>query len=106
MVCGSGVRKPMFLLQYLPKIEVSSAAYPSFSFRQFPSASVGFRGLPPPYIVGIWTTWYVGGGGRVPEFLIQYVPKIEVRSAVFPILAPVGFRLFPWNTISSYIFGI
>ena len=41
-----GDRGPKFLSRYLPKIRVSSAAYPNFSFRQLPWASVDFRGLP------------------------------------------------------------
>ena len=65
-----GVRKPTFLVRYLPKIEVRSAVFPNFSFRQLPSDSVGFRGLPSPHILlefrqhGMWE-W--GEGAKVTE---------------------------------------
>ena len=49
MYVGGG-RKRRFLSRYIPKIEVFSASYPDFSFRQLPSASVSFCGLPSPHI--------------------------------------------------------
>ena len=38
-----GVRGPKFLSRYLPKIEVCSAVYPNFSFRQLPWGSAGYN---------------------------------------------------------------
>ena len=52
---------PKFLNKYLPKISVSSAAYPNFSFRQLPPASVSFRRLP-------WTS--VDNGQPSPHILL------------------------------------
>ena len=46
-----GDRGPKFLGQYLHKIRVFSAVYPNFSFRQLPSASVGFRGIQSPNLM-------------------------------------------------------
>ena len=91
-----GVRVPQFLSQYLAKIEVGSAVYPNFSFRQLPWATIS------SYIVRIQTTWYAGGG-RAPKFTIQYLPKIEVPIAVVPILASARFRQLPWPSGSTYI---
>ena len=62
---GGRARQPKFLSRNLPKIRVFSAAYPNFSFRQLPWASVGFRGqweTISTYNAGEQTTMYLGGG--------------------------------------------
>ena len=84
--------------QYLPKIEVRSAANPNFSFHQLPPSSVGFRGLPSPYIVGIQTTRYVvWGRGRKPKFMSRYLPSIVVSSSAYPNFS---FRQLPSASFS------
>ena len=113
-VCGmGGGRKPKFPSRYLPKIGVSSAAYPNnVSIRQLPSDSVGFRGLwttISSYIVGVQTTMYVGGG-RKPKFLADIYLKLKSPALFIPILvavsflhrpsASVGFRGLPSHHIS------
>ena len=42
---------PKFAVQYLAKIAVSWSFYPKFSFRQLPSASVNFIGIPLPHVL-------------------------------------------------------
>ena len=50
MLFGRGDRKPKFLIRNLSKIAVKSSDKPNFSHRQFPPASVKFRGLPHPHV--------------------------------------------------------
>ena len=57
----------------------------SASFRRLPWASVDFRGLPSPHIsLGRRQQCLREGRGWKPKFLIRYLPKIGVFSAVYP----------------------
>ena len=70
----------------------------SVSFRELPSASVGFRGLWTTIsscIVGMQTTMYLGGG-RNPKLPRRYLPKIEVPSDFYPNFS---FRQLPWGSV-------
>ena len=105
IVCGREGRAPKSPIQYLPKIESPIADSPildSVGFRQLPSSSVGFIGLPYPQILpefrhhGIW-----GGSWRKPNFAGRYLPKIESASAVF-FLAAVSFRQLPEPSVSIH----
>ena len=95
-----GGRKPKFLSQYLPKIEVCSADYPNSSLRQLPSASVGFRGLSSPHILLECRQQCIWEGGRKPKFPRQYLPKIEVRSAVYPNFS---LNQLPWASAGYHL---
>ena len=102
MVGGMGARKPDRMSRYLAKIEVAISAYPNYSFRQLPSASASFRGIP-------WTSFsaYIGAfrqhgrweGGWKPNFTGRYLSKIRGLSAASPNFsfrqppsASAGFR--------------
>ena len=90
-------RKPKFIGQYLPKISASSAAYPDFSFRQLPSASVD-KENPSPHISLGGRRQCMWEGGWKPKFLGQYLPKIRVFSAAYPNF---GFRQLPSASVGS-----
>ena len=72
-------------------------AFPDFSFRQLPPASVSFCGLPHPHI------WFNSGnmtrrrgvGAWKPKLLGQFYLKIDFAVAFRPILAPVSIRRLP-----------
>ena len=77
-------RANIYLELYLPLMFIPILA--SVIFRQLHWDSVDFRRLSTTiakYIVGAQTAMYVGGG-RKPKLLGQYLPKIRVRSAVYP----------------------
>ena len=66
--------------------------------------SVSFRGLPlapvSEYIAlfrqhGMWE-----GGGRKPKLSWRYLPKIEVRIAVYPSFS---FRQLPWDSVDYHL---
>ena len=74
-VCGRGAGSQSSWAAIYLKLKFPVLITPilaSVSYRQIPSASVGFRGLWTPissYIVGVQTTMYVGGWAeaKVPE---------------------------------------
>ena len=76
---------------------------PPNSFRQTPSASVGFRGLPSPHILSECRQQCMGEVRRKPTPMGQYLHKIEAPCAVYPDFTP---RQLPRATISSYIVGV
>ena len=119
-----GGRWPKLPSRYLPKIRAPSAFYPNFSFRQLPSASVSFRGLPwtsadngqpPPHIFLGCIRRCISEGGRKPNVTGQYLPTIIACVAVYPDfgshqLPPgsVDFRGIPrtmGNHLHIYIAG-
>ena len=104
MYLGGGGRGPKFLSRYLPKIRVCSAVYPNFSFRQLPSASLGFRGLPwtsvgngkpSPHILLGCRQQCIGGGSGSQSFCANIYLKLEFAVLFIPILASVRFRQLP-----------
>ena len=99
---------PKFLRKYLPKISVFGAAYPNFSFRQLPSASVD-KGKPSPHILlGLRQQCLRDGGaeaGPVNTHVWGLYPYVMWR------LAHTGARCFLHRSPFAmcriiYVFGI
>lgn len=102
---------PKFRVEYIPKMEVRSSAYPDFSLRLPPSALAGFRGLPWNTIsactVEMHPTIYAGVamGAKVPD---PISPEFKVRIDAYPTLmfcqipfAPSGFHLYMYRWCSD-----
>ena len=98
-------RKPKFLSRYLPKIRVRSSAYPNFSSRHLPSASVD-NGKPSPHILSGCRKQCILDGNQKPNFTGQYLPKVRVFSADYFNFA---LRQPPWASADcrrlSKVFG-
>ena len=88
---------PKFPIRYLDKIEVPGALYANCSFRQLPSTSVNFRGVPFPHVLCNFDNM-LDGGWRMPNVLTRYLAKIAVLSAAYPNFS---FRQRPRRAVST-----
>ena len=96
----AGAWEPKALGHFLAKIAVSCDVLAYFSFRQITPDSVGFSGLPSPYIFPNSDNMTCGVVGvRKPKFLGQFLAKTAVLSAV---LSDFSFRQLPWASASKY----
>ena len=86
-----GGRRAKCLNGYLAKLGVCSSVYPSFSFRQLPSAFVNFRGLPAPHILRNTdnTVCVRGPEAEVLEPILNFSLMFSL------IIASLSFRQIP-----------